>query len=653
MKEIFGEVGILKQVHDRFDYRPEQVHMSDFILDALCERRVGLVEAGTGVGKTLAYLIPSIVYCMENNKRLAISTETKTLQKQLLDRELPLARKVLERNGGCAFTYSLCLGGSNYPCRRRFDMLLSQGRFTRRDIPAVERMTKQFESGTPFTIFDAGVGQSLWEQVAREADLCAHYGCRYNSSCAFQGARKEWAKSDVLVVNHSLFFANAAVGRTYLPPMDVVVFDEAHSLEDIAAEQFGFSISYTRLMEIIARFQRGKKRGSLLAHLSSEAVRKKGMSLSGRVSTEAGLFFEGLRGQFGAEKNSLRITDSLPAGKRLLGELEKFLDLLEEMDGLFADEMPAAEYAIARGRLFVLYENLRSVVHQEKEDHVCWLERSEDALLGDIQIKGQPVDVSEILRREVVHSCESTIYVSATLSVHGDFSFTAGRLGLEDYRSLCLQSPFDYVNQVVMLLASDVDEPSLPSFADHSSQIAAQIIDYLRGNCLVLFTSYRTLEEVKKRLSGLISFPIFSQGDFTAVEALQQYLGSGDAVLMGTHSFWQGIDLPGDLLRGVILMRLPFSVPDHPPVQARIDRLIRQGHNPFYHYQVPSAILRFKQGFGRLIRGTGDRGVVAVLDSRIVRKSYGRLFLQSLPECTIVRTVEEMKEACDSMFSAR
>lgn len=648
MKDIFGEGGILAGFHERFELRKEQILMSDFILESLCDRQNGLIEAGTGVGKTLAYIIPAMCYCLDNGKKLAISTETKALQKQLVDKDLPLARRVVEKYLGRSFSYSLCLGSSNYPCRRRFEVLLSKGNFQKSDAGLVEDIRGRFAAGKIFTRFDVRVPSRLWDEVSRDGETCSGYNCPFFTKCIFQLARREWARSDLLVLNHYLFFADVAAGKTYLPAVDNIVFDEAHSIEEIAADQLGFSVSRGDIDELIGRFYKKNRRNTIVQAVPDAAIRKKAVSTITAISKEMDAFFEDMRGFFPPDKNSVRLREPLKKGPAFVNALKKLHGIAVEMEEAFEDDTMQLEYEIARNRLYTCIQNLGSAVYHESDEYVYWMEKSEDALLGDITVIGQPVDVAERLQRDIFDAYESAFFVSATLAVGGDFSYMARRLGATRYKTLYLQSPFDYKNQVVLMIAKDADRPDGASFAEKSAAISAKIIEHLKGGCLLLFTSYRMMDDVKDRLAPLIGYSVYSQGDFPAAEAMDRYLQHDDAVLMGTHSFWQGIDLPGDLLRGVIIMRLPFSVPDRPPVEARMERLEAQGVNSFYGYQVPSAVIRFRQGFGRLIRGKNDRGIVAVLDSRIVTKSYGRVFLQSLPECRRVYSFEELQAAYPS-----
>jgi ATP-dependent DNA helicase DinG len=644
MVGIFGEEGVLREVLPRYEFRIEQLSMADFVMERLCDRENGIVEAGTGVGKTLAYLIPAILYCRENGKKLAVSTETKALQKQIIDKDIPLAAEVIQRLTGERFTFELCLGSGNYPCRRRFEALVAAGRFSTGQHGAVEKLQELFRSGRIFNRFDLSVDPGLWKSVSREPEGCIFYRCPYQAECVFQSARRRWADADLLVMNHYLFFTNITTGRTYLPQFDIVVFDEAHSIEDIASAQFGFDLSASQILESLGGLHRRNRRNTIIGRLSSSSLRKRAAKVITDIAEQLHSFFEKLRAEYLSSKGSVRLRERIEFGDELAQEMKQLFDLFDEVAEHIDDESTKMEFEILRGKLFMCFQNLTSAIYYEREHYVYWLERAEDALLSDIHLKGQPIDVADSLQREVNSFYQSVQYCSATMAVNGEFSFFENRLGLCRHRSLLLSSPFDY-QKAVFYMSRDGREPGDPLYVESASKLAAHIINHLSGNCLLLFTSYRMLNEVRDRLGELIPFPIYAQGQHTAQEVLGRYIADDGSILMGTHSFWQGIDLPGDLLRGVILMRLPFSVPDRPDVEAKMERLEQQGLSPFYHYQIPSAIIRFKQGFGRLIRSSQDRGVIAVLDSRILTKPYGRLFIESIPQCRTVFTIEEMKNS--------
>ncbi len=645
MNTIFNEHGFLSEVIPSYEFRREQLHMAEFILDCLVNSENGIIEAGTGTGKTLAYLLPVVLHGVESDKRIALSTETKTLQKQLFEKDLPMVQEVVKRFFNMDFTYSLCLGSSNYPCRKRFEAALKTGRFQPGELKKIEPLHELFERKKIFTYFDLSVPGYIWNEINREGDSCNSYKCPFVSICSYQLARKEWNQSNLLVMNHYLFFTNIASGKTYLPQCEIAVFDEAHSLEDVAASQLGFSLGYEELKEIIQLFREDRK-GNVIKGIDDDETIASITALARKILPEVTAFFEKIRGLVPGDKMYLRIREAQPSGKALVEHLQELMVLLADSEKKFDEDHPQRmEFDIARGKLFTSLEELSLFVFQKSENHVYWIERESEAVLGDIVLRGQPVDIAELFRREVLSCFDSSVFVSATLSIGGEFSYIAGRLGIESYRGLSLQSSFDYKNQVVLFVAQNLPDPGSGVYAARASEEAAGIINHLQGNCLMLFTSYKAMREVKAFISGSIDYPIYSQDVMASTDAFDRYVNDRNSVLMGSSSFWQGIDLPGDLVRGVIVMKLPFAVPDSPPVEAKMERLQSQGKNPFSALQIPEAVIRFKQGFGRLIRSSSDRGVVAVLDSRIASRSYGRLFLKAIPECRIVHTLSELKEA--------
>lgn len=632
-----------------YEFRIEQLHMADFILECLINCENGIIEAGTGTGKTLAYLLPVVLHAVEHDKKIAVSTETKTLQKQLFEKDLPIVREIVKRFFNMEFTYALCLGSSNYPCRKRFEFALKTGKFQPKELKKIEPVHELFQSKKIFTFFDLSLPGYIWSEINREGDSCNSYKCPFVSVCSYQLARKEWNQSNLLVMNHYLFFTNIASGKTYLPQCEIAVFDEAHSLEDVAASQFGFRLGYEELKDTIQLF-RDDKKGNVIKGIDDEATRSALSVLAMKIVPEISAFFEKLRGLVPAEKISLRIREAQPSGKVLVECLQELMILLADSEQKFDEDHPQRiEFDIVRGKLFTSLEELSSFVFQKSENYVYWIERESEAVLGDLVLRGQPVDIAELFQREVLSCFDSSVFVSATLSIGGDFSYIAGRLGIEKYKGLSLQSSFDYKNQVILFIAQDLPDPGSGVYAVKASHNAAEIINHLQGNCLMLFTSYKAMREVKTIISESIDYPIYSQDVLASTDAFERYVNDRNSVLMGSNSFWQGIDLPGDLVRGVIVMKLPFAVPDSPPVEAKIERLQSMGKNPFSALQIPEAVIRFKQGFGRLIRSKNDRGVVAVLDSRIASKSYGRLFLKAIPECRIVHNLSELKIAYSEM----
>ncbi len=639
MKRFFGTSGILRDHLPHFEFREQQLMMADFIRERLLYRENGLIEAGTGIGKTMAYLVPSIIYAVENDKKIAVSTETKALQKQLVDKDIPVVRDALS-SLGYDFSFSLCLGSSNYPCKRRFEAIVKSGRFSKPDAVSVEDIGRLFSRKKVFSRYDVTSTNSFWNSICREPDSCNSFTCHFQNGCVYQKAKKEWASSRLLIINHYLFYTNIASAKTYLPDFDLVVFDESHALEHIGASQLGFEISRDGLSEILAVFSKRHKH-DLLPFLGSISSQKKAIDLINRVEMEAARFFEYLYPRL-KKTSSTRLMDPLPEGEALLSVIRSLLDLLDPSTRSIEDDLIRLDLEIAQGKLFSFHRNLQSVVFRENEEHVYWIEKSDAASIGNIVIKSQPLSISDIMLQEVNGYYESALYTSATLSVNGDFSYIADSLGISRYQSLMLDSPFDYKNNVFLYMDRTSVQPDSDEYARHIAEASATIINIVKGNCLILFTSYRLMKEVCDILAALIPYRIYRQGDHSVTEVLSRYIEDEGSVLMGTNSFWQGIDLPGDVLRGVIITRLPFSVPDYPPFQARSEKMAAMGKNPFYSIQIPDAVIRFKQGFGRLIRRSTDRGIIAVLDSRLHHKGYGKLFIQSLPECTVVTSIQDI-----------
>ncbi|TFH42720.1 MAG: ATP-dependent DNA helicase, partial [Chrysiogenales bacterium] len=565
MNEFFGEGGHLSCLIPSFEFRKVQLDMAEFIHDRLYDSGNGIIEAGTGTGKTLAYLIPAVQFAIEQEKKIAISTETKALQKQLVDKDLPIVHRIFSECLGLDFSYSLCLGSSNYPCRKRFESALKTGRFRTGELKQLETIGRLFGDKKIFTHFDLVLPPHLWSEIQREGDSCDYYRCPFSPVCAYQLARREWSRSTVLIMNHYLFFSNIASEKTYLPPFDIVLFDEAHSIEEVAAGQIGFRIGYREIEEILQRFH-GDRKNALIRSIQGESIKSRAMDTIHLIERGISMFFEGVRAMVPGERSYIRVKEPMPAGNALVNQLKNLMVVMAEAEEFFGEEHPLrTEFDVARGKLFTYIENLSSFVSRKNDNYVYWIERDTNALLGDLTLRGQPADIAEIFRREIINCYDSSILVSATLAIRDDFSYIIDRLGIEREKCLPLKTHFNYKAQVVLYAAGDLADPSSRGYNEEAAEKAAEIINHLNGNCLMLFTSYKTLREVKDTLAGMISFPIYSQDTMTPTEAYERYVSDEDSVLMGTHSFWQGIDLPGDLVRGVILMKLPFAVPDSPP----------------------------------------------------------------------------------------
>ncbi len=642
MKDIFGPGGHLDTQLNEYEFRESQMLMASFIHERLHHLENGIVEAGTGTGKTMAYLIPALRYAAEADKKIAITTETRALQKQLVEKDIPLVQKIFRENLCADFRYSICFGSSNYPCRKRFERALRKGEFDRGDMEYMKHVAELFRAKKIFTWFEADVPSRIWDEISRDPEVCDQQRCQFSGQCQFQAARREWAQADLLVMNHYLFFSNVGSGKSYLPVSDVVIFDEAHSVEQIASKQLGFSIDYDMLLNLLQRFfQRGRR--GIINSFTSHDLRQEAMLELETVAKKGQVFFEKIKALFINERETVRrIIVPLDFGDELHGAIEKFLVVVAKGEGDLDEDELRIEYEPAKSRLSAFSESLKAFVNVLIPDFVYWIERSSSDLLGNVSLTGRPLNIDLIMKQEVYSFYESSVFVSATLSVKNDFSFFSATTGFENGTGIVLDSPFNYREQMLVYLGADLPSPEDDRYPEAAAKACAQIINILSGRCLILFTSYSMLRTVRTMLEKLTRCAIYSQDSMTASKALGMYIDHPDSVLMGTHSYWQGIDLPGDLVRGVIIMRLPFAVPDTPIMEAKFERLKNEGKNPFVYLQIPEAVLKMKQGAGRLIRRGSDRGIVAILDSRIRTKSYGSIFTDSLPVCEKVSSLKEL-----------
>jgi ATP-dependent DNA helicase DinG len=652
MKEIFSPDGYLDRELPEYEYRESQLVMAEFITDRLLDNENGIIEAGTGTGKTMAYLVPALKFAIENDRKIAVSTETKALQKQLFDKDIPVAQKIFREHLGLDFKYALCLGSSNYPCRRRFEHYLRKGTFEKSHIGYLDRLSSLFRERKIFTFFDADVPGCIWEELARDSETCSQQKCPMFTICPFQAARREWAQADLLVMNHYLFFSNVAAGKTYLPVTEAVIFDEAHSIESIASMQLGFSIDHDFLLNLLQKFYtRGKY--SIVTNFRDSVLREEAIRSIELAAKESQIYFEKVRSLFKANETVRRIITTSTDGNKLVDHIKKLLDILKKAEQDFDEDDLALEFEPARNRLSTFCEALVSFQELSRGNYVYWIERSDRELLGNISLVGRPVNIDDIMRHEVFSFYESSIFVSATLSVKNDFSFFISTTGFERGSGIVLDSPFNHREQMICYLAGDIPSPDEEEYPAAVARTSSEIITLLGGNCLILFTSYSMLKNVKRLLERKIDNTIYSQDDMSPSKALYGYMNDTGSVLMGTHSFWQGIDLPGDLLKGVIITRLPFAVPDTPIMEAKFERLRESGKNPFVYLQIPEAVLKMKQGAGRLLRRGTDRGIVAILDSRIKTKSYGSIFTGSLPECEKTGSLKDLTAKYKKMLNIR
>lgn len=630
--KIFGEAGMIaRAMHKNFEHRPQQVDMAAAVEKALADGTHLIVEAGTGVGKSLAYLVPLIEFARSGNCRAVVATYTKALQQQLVEKDLPFLKSVLGD-----FRYALCVGGENYLCLRRFDSLRMGNLYEQSEIEPLNRLFEWSAMTRTGLRTELAIEPpaGLWAKACRQADLCFSKECAYYRDCFYQKTKLIEQQAHILVANHHLFFADMATAGNVLPQYKAVVFDEAHQVEDVATDYLGVEVTNFSVKYLLDTLLSQRTRKGLLTRLTTqgpEVQTARGMVDGLRVISEN--FFLNLH-PFLVKEPVLRIRRRNIIPDILSGPLMELSDALLELTAECQEEELEVKAFASRAQSQAAA--VRMNLEQGAEGFVYWAERERERL----RLVASPIDVAETLRQELFGKTGTVVLTSATLSAAGSFTYIKNRLGLDAPAELLLDSPFDFENQALLYIAPGLEDPQAEGYQEKFDGELSAVLSITRGRTLVLFTSYGQLRKSAESLRrDMPDLGFLCQGEMPAYRLIEQFKAVPDSVLMGTASFWQGIDIPGDALQCVVIAKLPFAVPDDPIVESRMERL----KNPFKEYQVPQATLLFRQGFGRLIRTKTDRGAVAVLDSRIMTKNYGKSFLKSIPKCRITDEREEFK----------
>ncbi len=658
--EAFSPEGPLARAVEHYEPREGQRLMAEAVAAVIAEGGTLLAEAGTGTGKTLAYLIPAIL----SGGRVLVSTGTKNLQEQIYFKDVPALRDAL----GIPFTATLMKGRSNYLCLHRFEQYRdgvagdtsASGRLIESGdrvlLPVLNAWARTTDTGDRAELRDLPDDLPLWKDIAATAETCLGQDCPRYTECFVTRVRQKAAESDVVIVNHHLLCADASIRQgnygEVIPACATLVVDEAHQLEDVATQYFGVAASSHGVDELLRDGERAVADGLAASPSAREGLRRDLM----RVADHARAFFAGLTLDAGAPGPGGSEARARYTAESMSEHFQEGMALAGSLDGLqasatFASRPPDPSEGGAEGtpsnsdldaiarRAGDLARDLKFLVRANDPDFVYYLETRGR---GGVLLRAAPIDVSRIIRDALFDRMRTVVLTSATLAVDGSFDYARGRLGLREADELRVPSEFDYTQQAVLYLPRRMPAPKHPSFAEAAAKEVLDLLRCTEGRAFVLFTSYAVLRTVQRFLEMTLPYPVLVQGSAPRTQLIDQFRATPNAVLLATSSFWQGVDVVGDALSCVIIDKLPFASPSDPVTAARIEAITARGGDAFAEYTVPLAILTLQQGLGRLIRHRTDRGVLAILDPRLRTMGYGRRFLNSLPPAPVTMSLEDV-----------
>ena len=681
----FEEKGLLSQIFSEFEFRKEQLEMALHIENGLNENKKVIVEAGTGTGKTLAYLIPAVEWAVKNEKKVIVSTNTINLQEQLLNKDIPIVSKLMNNN----FKYLLVKGRGNYLCNRKL-INIAKG-----ELVDFEEFTHDQKQKFKYIIswgdktktgdrseLSFEVEHAVWEHFASETDLCAGNKCPHKLECFFLKSREEKREADLLITNHHMYFADLSIRKeigfhtdySILPNYDLVIFDEAHNIENVARDYFSYEVSkygFNKSMNYIYNLGKKKKKmGSLnfiknylkniksdlyknTKHTIEEELVDRHIDLSKRMNDFftrlIDIFSKGQQGTLNLrlkkselEKNRVwsvdiqtHYDDVMVAYNSYIKRMRALIRSLKELDD---EDGIINDFSKYVDRIEAFFLSLKFINDMDDENYIYWL--SMNVKKNNLKLIASPLKIHNELEEALFNNLEDIIFTSATIAVEDSFDYFKKSIGLnENTHDKVIHSPFDYENQMRVYVPTDTPMPNDKNFISKIQNFVKNLIIKARGNTFILFTSYSTLNYLYYLLNDDLEargFDLFIQGMAPRNQLINMYKTSRKPVLFGTDSFWEGVDVKGEKLSSVIMVKLPFKVPSEPVVEAIIENLTKEGKNAFMEYQIPESIIKFKQGVGRLIRSKEDKGIITILDNRLISKRYGRLFLNSLPTSKVL-----------------
>ena len=643
MLEVFGPEGLIAEAHPEYEYRPGQIEMAQAVMRAFEEKRHLIVEAGTGTGKTLAYLVPAVAAALGGNGRVIVSTGTKNLQEQLMEKDIPFLQSILPR----PFKATYMKGRNNYLCLNRLARAQSAPVLEGLDevdyFEEVCHWSKESETGDRAELANLPESLSFWRHIDARSESCLGQKCPDFDPCFITRMRDRAADADIVVVNHHLFFADLSLrNSTYgsvLPDYTAVILDEAHLIEEVASEYFGAQISNYQIDDLV------RDLGMLtIEDAAIDQELTKSVVRMSRFSEDFWTGFRDGRGEDGrypivpgtfAKKNSAGELEATRLGELFIvfeGAIERTETTLDALK----EKTPDIDSLIRRLRQIRF--DLQFIVTGTDKKFVYWLERRNRGIF----LRASPIDVAGLLQDKLFEEVPTVVLTSATLSSGGNFAFIRDRLGLDTADDLIAESSFDYQSQAILYLPAKMPDPRAREWADAAAAEVTRILTATEGRAFVLSTSLAGMQSLFENVWAEIDYPCLVQGSASKSQLLKRFRETPNAVLFATSSFWQGVDVRGEQLSCVIIDKLPFAVPTDPIVAARQRYIEDSGGSSFYQYSVPQAIIALKQGLGRLIRSTTDRGVLAILDPRLRTKGYGRTFLQSLPPCRVTSRISDL-----------